>query len=67
MAMNVFKLRGARAEKGLNQAAMARILGITLNSYSRKERGLSSFSLSDLEKLKKVFGMNKVEEIFFST
>lgn len=59
------KLRGKRVEHGLNQTDMAKILGITQNSYSRKELGLSPFTLDEIRKILKLFKC-KFEDIFFT-
>ena len=42
------KLKGARAEKGYSQGEMADKLGISRDSYNKKENGRSEFKLSEI-------------------
>ena len=50
--MNVlYKLKGARAEKGYHQGDVADKLGISRDSYNMKENGKSEFKLSEILKL----------------
>lgn len=58
------KLRGKRVEFGLNQKQMAEKLGITQNSYSRKELGKATFTLEEVKIILKLFNC-KFEDIFF--
>lgn len=58
------RLKGLRVEFGLTQADMAEYLGISKNSYHRKETGLYEFSLSESMLIAKLFN-KPIDEIFF--
>lgn len=60
-------LKGKRIMQGRTQKSLAEALGITEASYSRKERGLQPFTLSDLQGLIKELCLSayEVDAIFF--
>lgn len=58
------KLRAKRVEHGLNQTEMAKILGITQNSYGRKELGKVDFTYTEILTILRYFNC-KFEDIFF--
>lgn len=63
------KVRGYRNMLNLSQSDMGRILGISKQSFSLKERGKVKFTLEEMRKLKKefssIFPNITIDEIFF--
>ena len=59
------KLKGLRAERGLSQVEMAKILGVSEGTYVAKENGLRDFSITEAGILRKFFKISS-DEIFFS-
>lgn len=59
-----------RKYKGLTQTDVAKIFGISLTAYSRKERGLTPFNDKEKVVLKNLFSEDfpniTIDEIFFS-
>lgn len=51
------QLKAARLAKGWSQEEMARRAGMTLNNYSRIERGVTGTKVSTLERIADVLGM----------
>ena len=51
-----------RKEKGLSQAKIAKVLGISRTSYLDVEKGKRELSVSELEKLANIFGLS-VEQV----
>lgn len=64
------KVAGYRVMAGLNQTEMGKVLGITKQSYSNKERGVNQFNDSEKTKFKEFindfFPGISIDEIFFS-
>lgn len=58
------KLRGKRCELGYTLDNMASFLGITKNSYFRKEKGKADFSLWEVRKILEILH-SSYDEIFF--
>lgn len=58
------KLKALRAQYGLSQVDMARILGICEVSYLSKENGKREFKVSEARIISKYFKI-PAEEIFF--
>ena len=58
-------LKSLRAGQGVYQSDMAKLLGITNATYSKKESGKSDFTLSECRKLSAYFNMNPTD-IFFT-
>ena len=54
-------IRQSIAEKGLTQAAAARVIGIGRQAFSRKLNGHSDFSVSELKRLAKLLGTTVVD------
>lgn len=48
-------IKAERVRKGLTQEQVAKILGITKNSYNRKETGRSGFTLKEFRLLIETF------------
>ena len=63
------KVRGYRNMLNLSQSDMGRILGISKQSFSLKERGKVKFTLEEMRKLKEQFSSIlpniTIDEIFF--
>lgn len=49
------KLLVLRKEKGVSQKELAELIGVSTESYRRKENGLNEFKLSEMFKLAKFF------------
>lgn len=48
--MNI-KLRAKRAEKLMSQEQLAKLLHINTATYNRKEKGITDFTLSEIQEL----------------
>ena len=57
------KLLVLRKKMGISQRELASYLGISLKSYSMKERGDRQFTLDEMFKLRDFFGLG-IEDIF---
>ena len=57
-------LREIRLSKGYTCSQMAKVLGITKATYSKKERGKIIITLTEARKIALLFGGN-IEDIFF--
>lgn len=57
------KLLVLRKKMGISQRELASYLGISLKSYSMKERGERQFTLDEMFKLRDFFDM-RIEDIF---
>lgn len=57
-------IKALRVARDLRQEDVAKILGISLNSYNNKENGRRDFSLQEANSLAELFGYS-IEEIFF--
>ncbi|MDK6291403.1 MULTISPECIES: helix-turn-helix domain-containing protein [Aerococcus] len=68
--MKINKVSAYRKSMNMNQSQMAKYLDLSLDAYSRKERGLSEFKKSEMEKFTKVVSTKDptitVESIFFN-
>jgi len=64
--MRTISLRGARADRGLNQTQVAEALGVSLATYSVIERDPSRITWAQAVKLAALFG-REVEEFSFHT
>lgn len=63
--MNSNLLKGKMAEKGVNQTELARAIGISTNSMSRKLSGKREFQLSEAVAISKFLELTNPSEIFF--
>lgn len=61
----LYKLRALRAEHGLTQAKMAKIIGISEPTYCQKEIGKREFTLKECKIISDYFG-KPIEYIFFN-
>ena len=53
--MKMIKIREYRKLNGYRQIDLAKLLGIKQNTYSKKENGLSRFTIDEMKKLKDIF------------
>lgn len=63
--MNANKIRAKIAERGMTQGEIAKIIGISANSLSRKLLGKRDFLLSEVIALCSVLELDNPQEIFF--
>lgn len=61
------KLKGARVSKGYTQESISKAIGITTNTYNRKELGLVKFTIEEITKISNLleFTIEQVNDIFF--
>lgn len=59
------KLKGLRSEHGLTQADLAKLLGITRQTYAEKENGNQPFKADELFAISAYFD-KPIEDIFLS-
>lgn len=57
------KVKEYRIIKGFTQNELSELIGITQQTYSKKERGERSFTLDEVKKLKKILNVS-YEELF---
>ena len=57
-------LKALRAANDITQKDMAKVIGVSVPTYNRKELGVRVFTLEESLKISKFFGKT-VEEIFF--
>ena len=62
--MNANLLKAAMAGKGMNQAQLAKAIGISANSMSRKLNGKRDFSLSEVAAITEVLELTDPQRIF---
>lgn len=60
------KLKGIRVENGLTQADLAKIIGVTRQTYSEKENGNQPFKADELFIISGYFD-KPIEDIFLSS
>lgn len=58
-------LRAKRVLLGINQDVVANVLGISLNSYSRKESGKTDFTQTEIKKLIEYFNLESEEIVSY--
>lgn len=63
--MNANLLRGKIAEEGLTQSRLAKAIGISENSLSRKLLGKREFRLSEVVDICNILNIENPEKIFF--
>lgn len=65
--MKNYELIAARSRNGLTQEAMAKKMGVTIQSYNAKELGVRKFTLKDVEKIVGILNLSleDVDRIFF--
>lgn len=63
--MKQWNLKRLRDEHGYNQKEFAKVIGITVHSYMRKENGQTPFVDHEMFKIRNFFD-KPIEEIFLS-
>lgn len=67
MKFDLTRLRAERIAKGLTQEKMANRLGLSRNSYWKKENGQRDFSMKEFTKILDILGYSKKQlPIFFA-
>ncbi|WP_250277248.1 helix-turn-helix transcriptional regulator [[Clostridium] colinum] len=61
------KLKGLLIENGYTQADVAKKLGISLNSFSRKINNKTQFNLTEAFLLKNILKISDMEKVFFTS
>ncbi len=59
------KIKALLIENGYTQAEIAKKLGISMNSFSRKINNKTQFSLNEAFLLKKELKISNMEQVFF--
>ena len=62
--MNSSKLKGIRVEKGKTQKNMAELIGKSLVTYSKKERGEVEFSNEEMWELKNCYTLDEALKLY---
>lgn len=65
VAKDQSRLRGLRAERKITMEEMAKIIDVTPLTYSKKERGISEFTLPEAVIISKFLGI-EISEIFLN-
>ncbi|SHH54064.1 Helix-turn-helix [Caloranaerobacter azorensis DSM 13643] len=62
------ELKSLRIKNGFTQKALAREMGMSETSYSKRENGLIDFTVEEIRKLKSILKMTEddIIRIFFS-
>lgn len=58
------ELKKARIDKNLTQVEIAKLAGMNIATYNRKENGIIEFKESEIRKVAEILGVS-VEELFF--
>lgn len=68
MRLNSLELKAARARRGVTQADVARILGVSVGAYTLKENGKRIFTLPNIQKLSQFLKLEplEIQRIFFA-
>ena len=61
-------LKAARIKQSLTQVQVSEKLGIDKSTYSKKEKGIIQFKITEIQKLVSIYNLTKEEmiEIFFA-
>lgn len=57
------KLKGKRAEKGISQREIAKLLNIATPTYNKKENGITEFTMTECIEIMRILDC-KFEDIF---
>ena len=63
--MNSNLLRAALAQRGMTQGKLAKLVGISPNSLSRKLNGKRQFTLGEVEAISRVLELQNPATVFF--
>lgn len=68
MKYNSLELKAARARRGVTQADVARILGVSVGAYTLKENGKRVFTLPNVQQLSQYLNLEplEIQRIFFA-
>ena len=58
------ELKKARIDKNLTQVEIAKLAGMNIATYNRKENGLRQFNESEIKKIAEILEV-EIEEVFF--
>lgn len=58
------ELKKARIDKNMTQVEIAKLAGMNIATYNRKENGIREFNESEIKKIAEILGV-KIEEVFF--
>ena len=64
--MNMNLLKGAIASNGITQKELAKIIGMSNNSLSRKIQGQREFTLGEVVSICKALNISEPADIFFN-
>lgn len=64
MSKEHIRLKALRTKNRFTQQDMAQMLNISYSTYSMKENGNRDFTISEIEKIRDLFGLS-YEQIFF--
>ena len=64
--MNTNLLKGAIASNGITQKELAKIIGMSNNSLSRKIQGQREFTLGEVVSICKALNISEPADIFFN-
>lgn len=65
--MNCNEFKAARVKNGYTQKSLAKDMGMTNSTFSRKERGLINFKVDEVMALKNLLSLSvgEIDRIFF--
>lgn len=58
------ELKKARIDKDITQAELAKLAGMNVATYNRKENGLRQFNESEIKKIAEILGVD-IKRVFF--
>lgn len=64
--MNVKALYDKMRERGVTVGGMCELLGISRSAFYRRTRGISEFTLSEIQRMREVLELSTLDEIFFA-
>ena len=58
------ELKKARIDKNMTQLEIAKLAGMNIATYNRKENGIRQFNESEIKKIAEILEVN-IEDVFF--
>ena len=58
------ELKKARIDKNMTQVEIAKLAGMNIATYNRKENGIRQFNESEIKKIAEILEVN-IEDVFF--
>lgn len=58
------ELKKARIDKGITQMEIAKLAGMNIATYNRKENGIRQFNESEIKKIAEILNVD-IEDVFF--